>query len=272
MNEQLRQTIIDCVREGGRILKDYHRLLLDLQVHTKGRFDYVTEADLAVQETIVRLIHDRYPAHDILAEEEGLAPQRNATRWIVDPLDGTTNFIHGFPVFAVSIALEHNGDVELGAVYDPCRDELFLAERGVGATLNGEPLRVSSRKQAEEALVATAFPWRQRAILARYLEAFTRIFNRVSDLRRTGSAALDLAYVASGRCDGFWEVGLKPWDIAAGHLLVLEAGGRISEFSGGQNHIWIGDVVAGNPAIHSFLLEILKDVFGGNVSSLERLP
>jgi myo-inositol-1(or 4)-monophosphatase len=184
----------------------------------------------------------------------------------VDPLDGTTNFIHGFPVFAVSVALEYKDEIVLGAVYDPCRQELFLAQKGRGATLNGRPIRVSNRRKVDEALVATAFPWREKTILAHYLRGFNPVFAKVSDIRRGGSAALDLCYVACGRCEGYWELGLSPWDIAAGHILVKEAGGYISDFSGGNNHIWIGDVVAGNQSIHTFLLEIIREVFGGNVS------
>lgn len=267
MTNHARETALACVKEGGAILLDYHRKLRSLEVQAKGRFDYVTEADLAVQEALLRLIRSRHPGHDILAEEGSGGQQGHTTRWILDPLDGTTNFIHGFPMFAVSLALEHEGIVELGAIYDPSRDELFFAEQGKGATLNGKPFRISERNRPEEALVATALPWRQKSLLARYLVAVTRIFDRVNDLRRTGSAALDLAYVACGRCDGFWEIGLKPWDIAAGHVLVREAGGTISDFSGGDDHVWVGDVVAGTPGVHRFLLGVVREIFGGNVSS-----
>lgn len=267
MNEQLRKTVVDCVQEGGAILLDYHNKLKTLRVQSKGRFDYVTEADLAAQETIVRLIRSRHPDHDILAEEDRAIPSQNASRWLIDPLDGTTNFIHGFPVFAVSVALELEGTIVLGAIYDPCRKELFLAQKGQGATLNGQPIEVSTRLKPREALVATAFPWREKSVLSRYLKGFTQVFTRVSDIRRSGAAALDLAYVACGRCEGFWELGLSPWDIAAGHLLVKEAGGYISDFTGGDDHIWIGDVVAGNKAIHEFLLEIIQGTYGGNVSA-----
>lgn len=266
MKEQLIKTAVDCVKEGGAVLLDYHTKLQTLRIHSKGRFDYVTEADLAAQETIVQLIRSRHPDHEILAEEDESSSGQNASRWLVDPLDGTTNFIHGFPVFAVSVALEFKDAIVLGAVYDPCRQELFLAQEGHGATLNGTPIQVSNRQKLDEALVATAFPWREKTILSRYLIGFNQVFAKVSDVRRSGSAALDLSYVACGRCDGFWELGLSPWDIAAGHLLVKEAGGQISDFTGGNNHIWIGDVVAGNPSIHTFLLEIIREVYGGNVS------
>jgi len=266
MNEQLVETAVDCVREAGDILLDYHNRLHTLQIQAKGRFDYVTEADLAAQDVIVKLIRSRHPEHEILAEEANGSTGQNASRWLVDPLDGTANFIHGFPIFAVSVALEYENSIVLGAIYDPCRRELFLAQKGQGATLNGRPIQISKRQMVDEALVATAFPWRQKSVLSRYLEGFTQIFSRVSDVRRSGSAALDLAYVACGRCEGYWELGLSPWDIAAGHLLVLEAGGYITDFNGEDNHIWAGDVVAGNPAIHTFLLEIIREVFGGNVS------
>lgn len=267
MSKQPVETAVECVRHAGAVLLDYHRKLGTLQIEAKGKFDYVTEADLAAQEAIVNLIRSRHPDHEVLAEEDQRISGQNVSRWLVDPLDGTTNFIHGFPVFAVSVALEYRESIVLGAVYDPCRQELFLAEKGQGASLNGQSVQVSSRRRQDEALVATAFPWRQRALLSRYLEAFTRVFTKVSDIRRSGSAALDLAYVACGRCEGFWEVGLSPWDIAAGHLLVKEAGGHISDFTGGENHIWIGDVVAGNPSIHGFLLGIIQEVFRGNVSA-----
>ena len=266
MNEELVETAVRCVREAGAVLVDYQRKLDSLQIKAKGSFDYVTEADLAAQEAIVNLIRSRHPHHDILAEEDKSSPSQNFHRWLVDPLDGTTNFIHGFPVFAVSVALEYRKSIVLAAVYDPCREELFLAQEGRGASLNGRSIQVSSRRTQNKALVATAFPWRERALLSRYLEAFTHIFTKVSDIRRGGSAALDLAYVACGRCEGFWEVGLSPWDIAAGHLLVKESGGHITDFRGGEDHIWVGDVIAGNPSIHAFLLGIIKDVFGGNVS------
>jgi myo-inositol-1(or 4)-monophosphatase len=267
MSERLVETAVECVREAGAVLLDSHKKLGNLQIEAKGSFDYVTEADLAAQEAIVNLIHSRHPEHEILAEEDQRSRGQNVSRWLVDPLDGTTNFIHGFPVFAVSVALEHKDSIVLGAVYDPCRKELFLAQEGQGASLNGRSIQVSSRLRQDEALVATAFPWRERALLSRYLEAFTRVFSKVSDVRRGGSAALDLAYVACGRCEGFWEVGLSPWDIAAGHLLVKEAGGHISDFTGGENHIWVGDVVAGNPSMHGFLLGIIREVFRGNVSA-----
>lgn len=267
MNEQLTKTLVDCVKEAGGILLDYHNRFKTLHVQSKGSFDFVTEADLAAQEAIIRLIRSRHPEHDILAEEDRTIPGQSVTRWLVDPLDGTTNFIHGFPVFAVSIALEHKGTVVLAAVYDPCRNELFFAQKGQGATLNGHPIAVSTRQKLKEALVATAFPWREKSILSVYLKGFTQVFKRVSDIRRSGAAALDLAYVACGRCEGYWELGLSPWDIAAGHLLVKEAGGSISDFTGGGDHIWTGDVVAGNQALHEFLLKIIKETLGGNVSA-----
>lgn len=266
MNEQFVKTAVECVKEGGAVLLDYHSKLQSLQIQSKGRFDYVTEADLAAQEIIVQLIRSRHPDHEIWAEENERSSGQNVSRWLVDPLDGTTNFIHGFPVFAVSVALEYKGAVIVGAVYDPCRQELFLAQQGHGATLNGDPIQISHRRKVDEALVATAFPWRERTILSRYLRVFNQVFAKVSDIRRSGSAALDLSYVACGRCEGFWELGLSPWDIAAGHLLVKEAGGYVSDFNGGDNHIWIGDVVAGNPSTHTFLLKIIKEIFGGNVS------
>jgi myo-inositol-1(or 4)-monophosphatase len=267
MNERLRETAIQCVQNAGAIVLEYYGKLHHLHVQAKGRFDYVTEADLAAQEAIVKLIRRRHPDHDILAEEAGDMPGRSTHRWLVDPLDGTTNFIHTYPVFAVSVALEREGAVVVGAVYDPCRRELFVAEQGKGATLNGRPLAVSTVEHPRDALVATGFPFRDKSVLARYLQAFARIFTEVSGMRRAGSAALDLAYLACGRCDGFWEVGLSPWDIAAGDLLVREAGGIISDFAGTGEHIRVGDVIAATPGIYNFLLGTVRDVFHGNVSA-----
>jgi len=248
----------------------------------KSAIDPVTESDLASQDTIIRLIHQTFPDHGVLAEEvmEGVGGGQGAVaqafqpvelpgpppttypvppyRWIIDPLDGTVNFAHGFPLFCVSIAFEAGGVVEYGVVYDPLREELFEAMRGGGAYLNGRPLRVSSVDRLEEALLATGFPYDIRERLPDTLARLGRMLAVSQGVRRAGSAALDLAYVAAGRLDGFWEENLKPWDTAAGVLLVTEAGGAISTFSGVSYTLDADNIVASNGRIHEEMLTVLK--------------
>ena len=228
--------------------------------------DLVTEADRASERRIVDALRAAFPDHAILAEESDPGERREdpgAARWVVDPLDGTANFVHGIPMWAVSVALL-DGDVPVvGVVMDPVRGEWFTAVAGRGAFLDGgdpadaEPLSVSASREPGRAILATGFPFRRPEEIDRYLEAFGEIFRRVSDMRRAGSAALDLAYVASGRLEGFWEIGLHRWDIAAGELLVLEAGGRVSDWRGGGEHRATGWIAAGNPAAHDLLIEVL---------------
>ncbi|MBC7187998.1 MAG: inositol monophosphatase, partial [Calditrichaeota bacterium] len=184
-------------------------------------------------------------------------------RWIIDPLDGTTNFLHGYPMFSVSVAIEQAGQVIAGAIVDPVREELFLAERGRGAFLNGAPIRVSTISDPARCLLATGFPFRAKHLLELYLRSFSALFERVSGIRRAGSAALDLAYVACGRCEGFWELGLSPWDIAAGELLIEEAGGRVTDFTGAPSAVWKGNIVASNGHIHPLMMEVITAVFAG---------
>jgi myo-inositol-1(or 4)-monophosphatase len=219
--------------------------------------------DTESEEAIIDTIRAACPDHHFLAEESLKEEVRDGYRWIIDPLDGTTNFIHGYPVFAVSIALESEGEVILGVVLDPLRDELFTAESGRGAFLNGRPIRVSGIQALEGALITTGFPFRQKSLLDPYLEAFRRIFLRVSGIRRAGSAALDLAHLAAGRCDGFFELGLSPWDMAAGCLMIREAGGVVSDFGGGGEYVKTGNIVAGTPVTHPELLKEVRATFGG---------
>jgi myo-inositol-1(or 4)-monophosphatase len=183
-------------------------------------------------------------------------------RWIIDPLDGTTNYIHGYPVFSISIALEYKEEIIVGVILDPLRNELFWTEKGTGAYLNCLPIEVS-KMNVGESLVATGFPFRSKEMVDTYLKLFKNIFLKVSDLRRAGSAALDLAYVACGRCDGFFELGLSPWDVAAGSLLMKEAGGIVTDLGGGNDYIWTGNIVAGNPLVHREILTEVKKVFKG---------
>jgi myo-inositol-1(or 4)-monophosphatase len=243
---------VRAARRAGEVIARSIPKLESIEIHAKDRHDYVTEVDRAAEQEIIGIIRHHYPAHAILAEESG-ASGDNETRWIIDPLDGTTNFLHGFPVYAVSIACEVRGRLEVATVYDVLRQELFTATRGVGAQLDTRRIRVSKRRGLEGALLATGFPFRANADLDTYLEMLKVVMPQVAGVRRPGSAALDLAYVAAGRVDGFWEMGLKPWDTAAGTLLITEAGGHISRING-ENYELGEDVCAGSPRIHTALL------------------
>jgi myo-inositol-1(or 4)-monophosphatase len=251
---------IQTARDAGGILSD--KLGRVTQVR-KGDIDLVTEADLASERLIIDRIKSHYPRHAILAEESGITedltdnPGSCEWKWIVDPLDGTTNFAHGYPCFCVSIALERNGRVEIGVVYDPTRDEIFAAQRGEGATLNGRRIRVSEVEELNSAMLCTGFPYdvRERPHFALDFSNFTM---RAQAVRRDGSAALDLAYVACGRFDGFWEDGLNPWDVAAGVLLIEEAGGRITDFAGGRLDLYTPKVLVSNGLIHEEMMRVLK--------------
>lgn len=251
---------VQTARDAGRILAE--RLGRALQVSNKGAIDLVTEADLASERLIIDRIKSHYPRHSILAEESGatngveFVPGKSEWKWIIDPLDGTTNYAHGYPCFCVSIGLEREGKIEVGVVYDPMRDEVFAAERGSGATLNDRKMRVSSVDDLNSAMLCTGFPYnvRERADFTRQFANFTMAAQAV---RRDGSASLDLAYLACGRFDGFWEEGLRPWDIAAGILLVEEAGGRITDFKGGPVDLYNPLTLASNGLIHDAMLKVL---------------
>lgn len=249
---------IQVARDAGNLLV---QRLGAAQVTNKGDIDLVTEADIAAEELIIDRIRSHYPLHGILAEESGEAvqaqSQRSAWKWIVDPLDGTTNYAHGYPCFCVSIAVEHDGVLEIGVVYDPIRNEMFAAERGQGASLNERTIRVSNVEQLGGALVCTGFPYdvRTRPDFAR---DFTNFTLNAQAVRRDGSAALDLAFVACGRFDGFWEDGLRPWDTAAGALLVSEAGGRITNYDNEPLDIYTKKVVASNGRVHDEMLRLLR--------------
>lgn len=234
-------------------------------VQAKRAADFVTRADRESEQAIKSAISRSFPGHSFLAEESAGQPGQSEYRWIIDPLDGTTNFIHGFPVFAISVALEHRGEVIAGVVLDPSREELFTAEKGKGAFLNSRPLSVSPVASMADSLITTGFPFRKKDLVDVYLDAFKRVFLRVSGIRRAGAAAIDLAYVAAGRCEGFFEIGLSPWDIAAGDILIREAGGVISDFAGGAVHLETGNVIAGNPAAHAELLGEVGEAFRGVV-------
>ena len=251
----------DMARDAGGLLI---QKLGAAKVSRKGDIDLVTEADLASENLIIERIRSYHPQHGILAEESGEAVlvggQRSEWKWIIDPLDGTTNYAHGYPFFCVSIALEHEGVLEVGVVYDPVRDEMFAAERGRGATLNGRKIRVSDVEELKDAMVCTGFPYnvRERPNFTRDFANFTMAAQAV---RRDGSAAIDLAYVACGRFDGFWEDGLSPWDIAAGKLLIEEAGGKVSNFDNQPLSIYTLKVLASNGLVHDAMLRVLAHGF-----------
>ena len=241
---------------GNVIIRNLDRLD-SLAVHTKDRNDFVSEVDQQAEQEIIYILRKAFPDHGILAEESGLR-EGDDYQWIIDPLDGTTNFLHGFPQFAVSIALRHKGRLEHGVVYDPLRQELFTATRGAGAMLNDRRIRVTKRKSLEGALLGTGFPFKAQQHLETYLDMFRALFPNTAGIRRPGSAALDLAYVASGRLDGFWEIGLNIWDMAAGVLLIQEAGGLSSDFLGGHSYLESGNLVAGNPKVFTDILKAIR--------------
>jgi myo-inositol-1(or 4)-monophosphatase len=246
---------VRAARRAGEVIARAVPRLEDLTIETKSHNDYVSEIDRAAEQEIIQVIRQAYPAHAILAEESGASGEHEA-RWIIDPLDGTTNFLHGFPVFAVSIACEVRGRLEVATVYDVMRQELFTATRGVGAQLENRRIRVSKRRGLEGALLATGFPFRTEGDLKTYLAMLQAVIPKVGDLRRPGAASLDLAYVAAGRVDGYWEMSLAPWDTAAGSLLVTEAGGHVSRVDGSAYEHG-GSICAGNQRVHSALLACL---------------
>ena len=243
-------------KEAGRILME--RFGRRPQVYYKGRINLVTDVDRRSEASIVSFLHRRFPDHTILSEEGQGHVGKGETCWIVDPLDGTTNYAHGFPFFAVSIALEHQGKLRCGVVYDPLREEWFTAVHDGGAYLNEEPIHVSDTDQLEEALLATGFPYDMRESPENNLNHFSNFSMRAQAVRRPGVASIDLAYVAAGRLDGFWELKLKAWDIAAGALLVAEAGGTVTDFGGGPLDIYRPEIVASNPHIHNAILQVLS--------------
>jgi myo-inositol-1(or 4)-monophosphatase len=247
---ELLSTAEEGARRAGRLLAE--RFEGERTIEYKGRIDLVTDADKASEAELIRYVHGRFPEHTILSEESGLQ-SRGELRWFIDPLDGTTNYSHRVPHFCVSVAVQGSGELLAGAIYDPLRDELFSAARGRGATLNGSPLQVSSVESLDRALLCTGFPYDVRERPEIPLGLFNRLIRCAQGIRRIGSAALDLAYVAAGRFDGFFEFGLKPWDIAAGALLVTEAGGTMTQIDGEPLDLSIGDVLASCPGIEERL-------------------
>lgn len=255
MHPLLNVAVMAARRAGNSLMRNFVKLD-SLTVETKGHNDYVSEADRAAEREVIETVHKHYPDHAILAEESGSTGESD-TVWIVDPLDGTTNYLHRFPVFAVSIGVQVKGRMEHAVVYDPVRQELFTASRGVGAQLDGRRIRVSGQKNLDRALIGTGFPFRQADVdMDPYLTMLGKIIRNTSGVRRPGAAALDLCYVAAGRLDGFWEAGLSPWDLAAGGLMIREAGGIISGLDGSENYLDTGHVLAGTPKIYAGLAKL----------------
>lgn len=256
---------VRAARRAGEVIVRSLNHLDALTITSKGRNDFVSEVDHAAEAEIIGFIRKHYPHHAFLAEESG-ASGEDETVWIIDPLDGTTNFLHGFPVFAVSIACQQKGRLEHGVVYDPMRQELFTATRGAGAHLDNRRIRVSKQRGLEGALVATGFPFRSNTkYLDAYLAMLKAVIEHTAGIRRPGAAALDLAYVAAGRVDAFWEIGLAPWDTAAGTLLIQEAGGRIGTLTGAE-YRQEGHVLAGTPKVYDAMLEMLTPLVPADIA------
>ena len=248
---------------GGRILMEAFGQLQSSQIDLKGMGDYVTELDNRSEQAIIQRIKQAYPEHIIHAEESGIDASDSSYRWIIDPLDGTANYVQSIPIYGVSIALQKDAETILGVVYHPDRDELFWAKRDEGAYLNGKRIHVSTQNDIAYSMLASGFPWRSKRYLDAYLACFKDLFNAAAGIRRMGAAAIDLAYTACGRFDGFWEMKLGAWDIAAGILLIEEAGGIVTDFQGGKGYLESGNVVAGSTSIHRIVLRTIGKHLSG---------
>ncbi len=251
--------MLKAARKAGRTLVKDFKEVENLQVSTKGAGDFVSRADIAAEKILKTELMGARPSYGWLAEEGGAEPGKDPTRrWIVDPLDGTTNFLHGLPHWAVSIALEHKGEIVAGVVYDPAKDEAFFAEKGAGAWMNDSRLRVSGRHKMGEAIFATGLPYGGRADLPETLQDLARLLPACAGVRRWGAAALDMAYVAAGRYDGFWERRLSPWDLAAGVIIVREAGGLVDPLTKGENIVESGDVICANEPLFDKFVSVIR--------------
>jgi len=248
-------------KQAGEFIADQVSQIDQLNIQEKGRHDYVSEVDKRAEKMIIDTIRKYYPDHRIQAEESGHHKTDSDFEWIIDPLDGTTNFLHQFPVFSVSIAITEKGRLSHGVIYDPLRDECFSASRGDGARMNNYRIRVSEQKTLQNALMATGIPFQQFDYVDAYLASLKQFMLNTAGIRRAGSAALDLAYVACGRVDGYWELNLKPWDIAAGALIVQEAGGLVTDFKGGNDFLKSGNIIAGN----SKMLKAMAKIIGQTI-------
>ncbi len=250
-------TAVKAARKAGSIINRASFDLDKLTIRRKRQNDFVSEVDHAAEDAIIGVLREAYPDHGFLAEESGGRDDQADNVWVIDPLDGTTNFLHGVPQYCVSIALLHKGTPQQAVVFDPNRNELFTATRGAGAFLNDRRIRVSRTDKVEDALMGTGFPFKEMGHLDEYLRMFGNVTRTCSGVRRPGAAALDLAWVAAGRFDGFWEIGLSPWDMAAGALLVREAGGLVGDLAGDDGYLWNGRIVATNGKIFSGVLKLL---------------
>lgn len=261
-------------REAGELIARAFADIDNLKIEAKGKNDYVTQVDTAAEKLIIKALRKAYPDHSIQAEESGLNIGRDPESdyvWIIDPLDGTTNFIHGVPHFAVSIACQHKGRIEHAVVFDPIRDEAFTASRGRGAALNDMRMRVTKHKGLEGALLGTGFPFKpsQMHNMDAYMGMFRTLATQTAGIRRAGAASLDLAYVAAGRFDAFWEFGLAEWDMAAGALLITEAGGLVGDFTGSHQHLEKGQIIAGNPKCFKPLLSAIQPHLNDSLRGIE---
>jgi myo-inositol-1(or 4)-monophosphatase len=249
---------VKAARRAGQVINRASRDLDRIEIHKKQQNDFVTEVDKAAEDTIIETLKTAYPDHAILAEESGESANESEFRWIIDPIDGTTNFIHGFPYYCVSIALAHKGVVTQAVVYDPNNNDLFTASRGGGAYLNDRRIRVGRRDRLADALVGTGFPFREKDGLEAYTRLFAEMTQACTGLRRPGAAALDLANVAAGRLDGFFEQGINIWDVAAGSLLITEAGGLVGNYTGDADFLDRNEIVAANPKLYAQMIPILN--------------
>jgi myo-inositol-1(or 4)-monophosphatase len=249
---------VRAARSAGDIIVRNMDRLDRLKITTKHNNDFVSNVDHMSEQAIINTLKTAYPDHGILAEESGKQSEQSEFQWIIDPLDGTTNYLHGFPQFAVSIALKHKNRLEVGVIYDPVSQELFTASRGNGAKLNDKRIRVSNHKGLTNALLGTGFPYYDQSYLDTYLATMKQLMSKTAGIRRPGSAALDLAWLAAGRIDGFWEFNLKAWDIAAGALIVREAGGIVSDFKNSDAYLTTGDIIAATPKVFPEMLKIIQ--------------
>jgi len=251
---------VRAARKAGNLIAKNYETPDAVEASQKGSNDFVTNVDRDAERLIIEVIRKSYPQHTIIGEESGeLAAEDQDVQWVIDPLDGTTNFIKRLPHFAVSIAVRIKGRTEVAVVYDPMRNELFTAVRGQGAQLNGYRLRGSNARDLDGTILATGFPFKQKQHAATYMKVMTKLFTQCADFRRTGSAALDLCYVAAGRVDGYFEIGLKPWDFAAGELIAREAGALVTDFTGGHGFLSSGNIVSGNPRVVKAMLASMRD-------------
>lgn len=255
-NPEFLATAIEAVVRAGDL--QIAKFGTNVRIQKKGMIDLVTEVDLEVEKMFRAMIAERFPDHDVLAEEMDVASTGARHRWVFDPLDGTTNFAHGVPIFCASLALEIDGDAVVAAVYDPNRRELFTAEKGVGSWLNGEPLKVSTNDSVLESMLVTGFPYNVHQDADAFVKVFAQVLKQARAIRRLGSAAIDMCWVAAGRMDGFWEASLKPWDTRAAALILEEAGGKVTSMTGGAWDAYAGDIVATNGLIHDEVLGILR--------------